>query len=367
MSRYSTKVSVLVLTFLLLFSTLALAAEESPDYFTVVDQKGNTVFKTEMKVHKGDWYIGPDNKKYTVVEVKEDKAVAEYDREVDLISEDSKLPSALSELSTSEAPLAKGKDKKTVALYHTHSSESFVPTSGTHSEKGLGDIHNVVNKLATELEQKGVKVINAGESNGPHDGGAYARSRRTAKKLAQKSPDAIFDVHRDGVPDKSQYLTKVNGKQVAKVRLVVGRQNPGMKANDKFAKQLKYVTDKKYPGLVKGIYYAKGSYNQDLSPRATLLEFGTHTITEDDAKESTVFFSNAVTSLISAQAQGAENVTNEQNSGAFRSLLIILGVVIIGMLGYLFANEGSLNGVINRIKEFFGREFAGISDGNDEE
>lgn len=367
MSRYLTKVSVLILTFLLLFSTLALAAEESADYFTVVDQSGNTVFKTEMKVHKGDWYIGPDNKKYTVVEVKENKAVAEYEKKVDLIPEDSKLPSALSELSTSEAPLAKGKDKKTVALYHTHSSESFVPTSGTDSKEGLGDIHNVVNKFAAELKNEGFKVLKSGHAHGPHDGGAYARSRRTAEELLKQNPDAIFDVHRDGVPDKSQYLTKVNGKQVAKVRMVVGRQNPGMKANDRFARQLKYVADKKYPGLVKGIYYAKGSYNQDLSPRATLLEFGTHTISEDDAKESTVFFSNAVTSLLSAQAQGAENVTNEQNSGALRSLLIILGVIIIGMIGYLFVNEGSMNGVINRIKEFFGGEFAGLYNNDDEE
>ncbi|MBM7623843.1 stage II sporulation protein P [Sporohalobacter salinus] len=366
MSRYLTKISILVLTILLLFSTLTLAAEDSPDYFTVVDKSGKPVFTTGMEVHKGDWYIGPDNKKYTIIEVKDNKAIAKYEKKVNLISEDSKLPSMLSKVSKSEALLAKGQQKKTVALYHTHSDESYVPSSGTHSESGLGDINNVVDKFAAELKEKGFKVLKSGHAHGPHDGGAYARSRRTAKKLTQKRPEAIFDVHRDGVPDKSQYLTNINGKKVAKVRIVVGRQNPGMKANDKFAKQLKYVADKKYPELVKGIYYAKGSYNQDLSPRSTLLEFGTHTNTVNDAKESTVFFSNAVTRLLSAQAQGAEDVTNEQNSGALQSLLVILGIIIVGMLGYLFVNEGSLSGVVNRIKEFFGGEFAGLYDNDDE-
>ena len=52
---------------------------------------------------------------------------------------------------------------------------------------------------------------------------------------------------------------------MTKVQIVLGRTNPNLKANEAFAKQVKAVVDKKYPGLIKGIFYGDGKYNQDLS------------------------------------------------------------------------------------------------------
>ncbi|SDC52311.1 MULTISPECIES: stage II sporulation protein P [unclassified Candidatus Frackibacter] len=367
MNKKVTKTLILSLVFLMIFSTLAYAEQEKKDgYFTVVDENGKVIFQTAMMVHKGDWYINQNNKKYVVTKVNGDQAIVKYEGTVDLTTSDD-LSSSISQ---PEALLSKEEAKKEITIYNTHSDESYVPTSGTHTEPGNGDVYNVADVFAKQLSKKGIKVIASNAKHDPHDGGAYERSRRTAKKLAQKRPDAIFDIHRDGVPDPSQYVTTIDGKKVSQVRLVVGRQNPNMKVNDKFAKQLKATADKVHPGLIKGIFYAKGKYNQDLSPRAMLLEMGTHVIPREQAKRGAVMFADAVNQLLygggKQQAQGAGQVNAEQDLGAFTSLLIILAVVTAGIFGYLFINEGSWEGVMNRIRRFFGQEmvnFLGFEDG----
>ncbi len=76
---------------------------------------------------------------------------------------------------------------------------------------------------------------------------------------------------------------------MTKVRLVVGRQNPNREANLELAKNIKAIADEQYPGLVKGIFNARGNYNQDIGPRTILLEFGTHETSLDEAIRSTKF------------------------------------------------------------------------------
>ena len=48
--------------------------------------------------------------------------------------------------------------------------------------------------------------------------------------------------------------------------MVVGRPESSNKDGKQFALQLKAIADKKHPGLVKGIFYSKGGYNQDIYP-----------------------------------------------------------------------------------------------------
>lgn len=95
---------------------------------------------------------------------------------------------------------------------------------------------------------------------------------------------ALLDIHRDAAPPE-EYLAEVNGEKVARVMLVVGRYNPGWSTNDTFAKQIKAEVDSRYPGLIKGIFYARGTYNQDLAPRSLLIEAGTHTLPKDLAQK----------------------------------------------------------------------------------
>jgi len=86
----------------------------------------------------------------------------------------------------------------------------------------------------------------------------------------------FFDIHRDAVPPQV-YAANVKGQDITRVKFVVGRTNPNFQANLEFAKQLKTAVDKKHPDVVQGILIAKSDFNQDLAPRAMLIEVGAHT------------------------------------------------------------------------------------------
>ena len=147
---------------------------------------------------------------------------------------------------------------------------------------------DVADALQKSLEKKGINVIRSREPHTPHDAGAYQRSRRTAEEAIKENPDAVIDVHRDAVPEE-EYLEEVEGKKRVQIQLVVGRQNQNMANNRQFAEGLKKQADKNYPGLIKGIFMARGNYNQDMSPRCPDRS-GFHTNDKELAEESVQLF-----------------------------------------------------------------------------
>ena len=76
-----------------------------------------------------------------------------------------------------------------------------MPTSGTESKPGDGDILKVGKTISNVLQEQGIKGIMSDNKHDPHDANAYQRSRRTAVQLLKQNPIALIDVHRDGVPD----------------------------------------------------------------------------------------------------------------------------------------------------------------------
>jgi acyl carrier protein len=129
--------------------------------------------------------------------------------------------------------------------------------------------------------------------------------------VKEMRPDLMIDVHRDGIPDNSQYKVEINGQEVSKVRLVVGRGNQNRDANKDLALRIKKVADEKYPGYVKDIYMGKGSYNQDIMPRAILLEVGTHTTDKKDVMVSMDYMSEVISGVLGAQPQAQPNQANQ--------------------------------------------------------
>jgi stage II sporulation protein P len=341
--------SLLLVIMVLLTPVVSQAEEgqEDKDHYTAVDEgDGDVIFQTAVELVKGDYYITAQNKKYEVTAVDGNQAEAEFKESVDLLENEEE------QFALTQGIVAED-GKKKVALYHTHSSESYVPTSGKQSEPGRGDIHDVSQQLAEELKGQGIEVDYSDSNHDPHDGGAYERSRRTAMKLVRQRPDAIFDIHRDGVPNPDEYVTEVDGERTARVSMVVGRQNPQREVNKRFAKHLKAVSDRDYPGLVKGILFAQGKYNQDLSPRSVILEFGTHTISKQLAVNSTDLVAESINKLLYG-AQSDERQASE-NRGAYSSILVILLVALLGGGLLLVANAGGVSEALEKIKNITNR------------
>jgi len=342
------KRSFLIFTVLLMLLPCFANAENV--VFTLKDENGNILTYYCGECDIGDEYISHENNHYRIkfVDSKEKTAIAELLGPADMPD--------VSWINPQESlPVAALREKK-IALYCTHSDESYIEGDGTESIEGRGGIYDIANAFAGELEQLGAAAEISDNTHLPHDAGAYRRSRQTAVELLKSQPNAIFDIHRDGIPDPDEYTTTVGGEKMSMVRLLVGKSNQNKEANLSFAKQIKAVADKTYPGLIKDIYMGKGSYNQDLAPRSVLLEFGTHTISKDMVLKAVKPMSESVykalfggvigsagTSDVSSrkQTQPEENVkeftpASEDNTGSSWGIWLILGLIIaLGVFAFL--------------------------------
>lgn len=184
--------------------------------------------------------------------------------------------------------------KHTILILHAHNAESYEPTDGEAMTDGIGGIHRVGERLAAELSERGFNVIHDETVHLPHDRGAYRRARRTIASQLAQTPTIVLDIHRDAVPDRELYTAEIDGNPAARVRFVVGRQNPNRAQNLNFAKELKAIADELADGLILDIYEGKGSYNQDLGPRVMLLELGTHENSREEAERSAAIIADVI-------------------------------------------------------------------------
>jgi stage II sporulation protein P len=336
---------------LVLLLAAAVGAQDELDrqFFTLKDSGGRIICRTAHQVTRGDRYLNSANRLYEVTKV--NKLVAQV--RIVKVKPKSLFAQAQSFLLEMWQAQTAVKQRGPICIYHTHTDEAYLPTEGVNSRKVRGDIVDVGTAIAKAFEAKGIPVVHSTTSHVPHDAMAYDRSRRTAAQLLKQQPPVILDVHRDAVP-KDEYLTRISNKPTAKIQIVVGRQNPNFQANNEYAKRVKDVVNRKCPGLVKGIFYGKGKYNQDLGPRALLLECGTNTCSEAEAARGGRIFAAAASDVLYGSAGNWSS-----NMGSWRSLWIIM-LVVGGMLGfYLLINRRGLTSIK--------REISGSDDGKDQD
>lgn len=357
-------------------STAVLFEKNMPDHLagkstTIVDKQGKVLGMTARGAFTGDELYTAEGRSYRIKKVRGDRAEAQF------VGMDPQIVAyneyyAGQEILPVTKELAERKQSG-IAVYHTHSDESYVPSDGSETVPFRGGIYQVGESLVERLQSKGVQVSYNQTPHDPHDNSAYVRSRRTAAELMKSNPAAIFDVHRDGVYDSSYYRAKIDGKNVARVRLVVGRENPRMDANLDFAKRLMVAANKMHPNVVREIYVGKGDYNQDLMPTALLVESGTHTNSKEEAARGVAMLADAVPAVLRAvpiapaapTAPGAGGKPTGAAGGAWKALGWILSLTVLGGLGFLLIGSGSwdnakkrLFGFSRELTSFFGPRLA---------
>jgi len=331
-------------------------------YMTVVDEQGTIVFQTGLTVRPGDEFVNEANQLYEITTVEGTLAKSRYvrDESINAISPPEARPVQAEE----SGPPPK------IGIYHTHTDECYIPTDGKATIKGKGSIIKVGDTFAQRLTELGYDVDHRTTLHDPHDANAYQRSRRTFAKLLTERPVALFDVHRDSAPLKA-YKTSFNGKDATKILLVVGRQNQNRATTMNFAKSIKSAADNKYKGLIRGIFIAHGNYNQDLNPRAMLLEVGTQYNSREAADHSITLFADIVPTFLAntsgnvAQAgpvAGGNSIasSNMPNGGTGWDMLYIIGAVIVGGAAFLFLSTGSFSEAKHKLSNFTKREFGDV-------
>ncbi len=368
-NKIPTKIITIIIVLMLLWAPTALAEQEmEKGYYTVYEEGTNKkIFSTARVVSIGDQYLNEQNILYEIVKISGNKAYAKFKEEVDIEQAlelpESQVTSEIFQDKQDSLKTSGEKKEKVVAIYHTHSDESYIPTDGKASIPYKGGIFKVGSALKTALETKGIKVIQSYQPHDPHDSMAYQRSRRTATELLKNAPDAIIDIHRDGVPAE-EYQGQVKGQTIAKMQLVVGRQNPQLNTIDNFAKQIKATADKKYPGLIKGIFYGKGGFNQDLYPRSILIEAGTYTNSRYKAQDGANILADVIATTLYGEDYEKEidlsgRKTTEvpkEGSNTFKTLLWVIGLIIVGFVGYMLISTGGINELSAKLKSFSSRK-----------
>jgi len=338
----------IVLLILVCLGSTALAQEQ---IWSLQTEDGRLLTQITYEPEEGDEYIAGDNQLYEVIRMEGNRVIVRGKGTVELpdvswLDADEALPVS-----------ALGRDRR-IALYCTHSDESYEPSDGKYSDEERGSIYQIARALADSLQENGIEATVSDTLHHPHDAGAYRRSRQTAVQLLKETtPDALLDIHRDGIPDPDEYAATIGGRPCSKIRLLVGRGNQNMEVNKEFALTIKAVADKVYPGLIKDIYMGKGAYNQDLAPRSVLLEFGTHTLSKERVLNAVKPMSEVIYKAMYGGVTGsagasdvsssrsapkkenepsASKPVSEDNTGSSWAVWLILGLlVLLGIFAFL--------------------------------
>ena len=353
---------------LFIFLTRTPAQAETMQVWEIITDEGAYLTSICEEPSAGDEYITDENTVYEIVAVTENQAIARK-------SGMAELPS-LSWMD-SDAAMPVSATSRRIALYCTHSDESYEPSDGFYSTTKRGSIYQVGRTLADALEAEGIEVSFADTLHHPHDAGAYRRSRQTAVQLLKQGlPDCLIDIHRDGIPDPESYAVNIGGEEASKIRILVGRGNQNAAVNKEFALMVKAVADRIYPGLIKDIYMGKGTYNQDLAPRSVLLEFGTHTLDKKLVSASVNPMSEVVYKALFGGEVGSagesdvssrkasENTekemvppASEDNTGSGTAVWLIVALVA-GLAIFAFLSTGGKGGM-----QRFSRSFSEMTGG----
>lgn len=179
-TAFSLRLGALLL--FLLFIPCAAQAEKTgaESVYTVTDEAGQPLFAISTSISVGDEYISRENMLYRVTSVSGAAAQAERIGEepmpdvswLDLgeaqpvfaQSDESAVPAA-----KSGAKSEKSDKKRLIAMYVTHSDESYVPSDGTQSIEGQGGIYDVARAFRDALQKEGIDVILDESTHLPHD------------------------------------------------------------------------------------------------------------------------------------------------------------------------------------------------------
>ena len=182
-------------------------------------------------------------------------------------------------------------NKNKVAIYHTHTCESYTPTeqytyelSGNYRTIDLNySVSKVGDVLESCLNSYGCTVIHDRTYHDyPAYNGSYSRSLVTANNILSANPDTdiVIDLHRDAIADETYGpRVKIGDEYVSQLMFVIGTDGSNSAhtnwlQNLEFAIKVQQKANELYPGLFKPIILRNSEYNQHVAKAACIIEVG---------------------------------------------------------------------------------------------
>lgn len=197
------------------------------------------------------------------------------------------------------------KDKPSVLIFHTHTTETyqildrgFYETGFLTRSKDAGvNMVRVGDAICEEIEKAGYKVIHDREIHDSSYNGAYAHSRKSIEKILKENPSiqVVLDIHRDAIQTtngtKIKPTATIQGKKAAQIMIISGCQEegnavtnlPDWSYNLTFAVHLQDKLEEIYSGITRPIYFSPRSYNMNVTHCSLLVEVGSDSNTLQEA------------------------------------------------------------------------------------
>jgi stage II sporulation protein P len=245
--------------------------------------------------------------------------------------EPSTNPPEVPEPDTSAAEVEKivpMKGKPLVLIYHTHTTESYMPSKNYnynprdkayHTNDLRFSVARVGDVMADELNKMGIPTLHDKTVHDvPTYMTSYTNSLKTVEQILKTNPSIkiIIDLHRDAPtadPQKSRELTtvKIDGKTYSRIMLVIGSDkvfpHPYWKENYRFGVLVNNKLEELYPGISREIDLREQRFNQHLSKKAILVEIGSHGNTMEESIESAKAFARALSEVVKSLTLLNEN------------------------------------------------------------
>lgn len=193
-----------------------------------------------------------------------------------------------------------------VAVYSTHSSESYTSSDGAAKLYGeLGGVYRASEVMAERLRAAGIGVVvDETIHDWPDWEKSYNNSLETAQKLLKTYTelDILIDMHRDAGVSRENSIVDIDGRTAARVMLVVGSdqryQHNNWRENEAFSQRIADIMDEMYPGLLRRVSVQSGRYNQHVATNAILVEMGTTENTIEEVEYSARLLANVLQRLL---------------------------------------------------------------------
>ena len=151
-------------------------------------------------------------------------------------------------------------------------------------------------------------------------------------------------------------MASVKGQDVAKLTLVVGRENPKIKANLNFAKQLKSLTMRKTPDSLRA--FSGGEHLIRICPTGLSLLKSVPMKIAARCRTRNFFIAATVPRAVGTKGRPAQTQPAKvtQRTGSWSAVGWILVLLIVGGAAYLYLATGSWAELQRQVRRFLGRE-----------
>ena len=209
-------------------------------------------------------------------------------------------------------------DEPQVLIYHTHTSESFLPYDTGYFYESFyprttdtsQNICAVGEEISKQLNKAGIKTIHDTTLHDyPSYNGAYDRSYATVSKYIEKYPSikVTLDIHRDGIgtdTQKSKPVFTVNGKKAAQIMILSGynyddsEEFRDWEYNLRFALRIQQKANEMYPDMVRPLNFSDFMYNMNVNTGSLLIEMGAESNTIEEVRYSGYLLGKVLTEVL---------------------------------------------------------------------